>query len=269
MKPPLSKSDAQRALVLADILEVPFSEVLPAGEALPRDVELLRDGLVALRQPTAKIDCHDGGAPLRFLLTQAAVQPGRHVEFTGTSRLGERPHAPLLTALRTIPGLRLTEGNPWPLIVESPVAFRGPVAFEVTGLESSQFASSLLLGAARLAAAGVEASVRVTGSMTSEGYFALTRRWLERTGFVIDERASALFPTPAPSGEKMVIPGDWSSLGYLLALSWVSGIAVERIAFDTGHPEAANGHSTRSSIWRSLPEVWDKLRRPLTRLATE
>ena len=55
--PPLSKSDAQRALVLADILGVPFSEVLPAGEALPRDVEVLRDGLLALKNPTARIDC--------------------------------------------------------------------------------------------------------------------------------------------------------------------------------------------------------------------
>ena len=47
MRPPLSKSDAQRALVLADILGVPFSEVLPGDEALPRDVEVLRDGLIA------------------------------------------------------------------------------------------------------------------------------------------------------------------------------------------------------------------------------
>lgn len=37
----------------------------------------------------------------------------------------------------------------------------------------------------------------------------------------------------------MVIPGDWSSLGYLLALSWVSGQPVERIVFGTGHPDEA------------------------------
>lgn len=35
------------------------------------------------------------------------------------------------------------------------------------------------------------------------------------------------------------IPGDWSSLGYLLAFSWVTGISVDRLAFDTGHPDEA------------------------------
>ncbi len=240
MKPPLSKSDAQRALVLADIVGVPFSDVLPEGEALPRDVEILRDGLVALRQPSARIDCRDGGAPFRFLLTQAGVLPGRRVEFTGTTRLGERPHGPLLAALRAIPGLRIIEGNPWPVVVESPQQLTGPIRFEVTGAESSQFASSLLLGAARLVTAGVEASVRVDGPMTSEGYFSLTRRWLERSGFLIGEASSALTPTLSPSGEReLVIPGDWSSLGYLLALSWASGVAVERISFGTGHPDEA------------------------------
>ncbi|MDP2271886.1 MAG: 3-phosphoshikimate 1-carboxyvinyltransferase [Archangium sp.] len=223
MKPPISKSDAQRALVLADILNVPFSEVLPEGEALPGDVEVLRDGLIALRQPTARIDCHDGGAPFRFLLTQAAVLPGRRVEFVGTQRLGERPHGPLMQALRVIPGLRLTAGSPWPVIVESPPEIRGPLSFNVTGVESSQFASSLLLGAARLKSAGVAATVEVSGAMTSGGYFELTRSWVER--------CSALsFPA---------VPGDWSSLGYLLALSWVSGARVERIGFGTGHPDEA------------------------------
>ncbi len=225
MKPPISKSDAQRALVLADILNVPFSQVLPEGEPLPRDVEVLRDGLIALRQPTARIDCHDGGAPFRFLLTQAAVSPGRRVEFVGTARLGERPHGPLLEALRAIPGLRITEGNPWPVIVESPLVIRGPISFCVTGVQSSQFASSLLLGVARLKAAGVPATVEVTGALTSGGYFELTRAWVDR--------CSALTSRFPP------VPGDWSSLGYLLALSWVSGARVERLGFGTGHPDEA------------------------------
>ena len=240
MKPPLSKSDAQRALVLADILGVPFAKLLPADEALPRDVQVLRDGLVALRSQTARIDCQDGGAPFRFLLTQAAVLPGRRVEFVGTARLGERPHGPLIAALRGLPGVRIEVGSPWPVRVTSSM-ISGAVSFETTGTESSQFASSLLLGAARLAAGGVAASLKVTGSMTSEGYFSLTRTWLERVGFEVKEEGSTLSPTLSPAGERetAVIPGDWSSLGYLLALSWVSGARVERIAFGTGHPDEA------------------------------
>lgn len=241
MKPPLSKSDAQRALVLADILGVPFERLLPAGETLPRDVQVLRDGLIALRGPVARIDCQDGGAPFRFLLTQAAVLPGRTVEFVGTARLGERPHGPLVAALRAIPGVQISLGSPWPVTVRSSEISR-PIVFEVTGTESSQFASSLLLGAARLAAGGVPAGVRVSGSMTSEGYFALTRSWIERVGFEVKEDVRTLSPTLSPWGERgtvVEIPGDWSSLGYLLALSWVSGARVERIVFGTGHPDEA------------------------------
>ena len=175
---------------------------------------------------------------------------GRRVEFIGTSRLGERPHAPLLAALRTISGLVLTEGTPWPLTIESPAVISGPLHFSVTGTESSQFASSLLLGAARLAAVGIEARVQVEGALTSEGYFALTRSWLERTGFQVGEEASALTPTLSPAGEREAefpkIPGDWSSLGYLLALSWVSGLKVDRLAFDTGHPDEAIAAHLRS-----------------------
>jgi 3-phosphoshikimate 1-carboxyvinyltransferase len=80
--------------------------------------------------------------------------------------------------------------------------------------------------------------------MTSEGYFALTRRWVERAGFDVTQTAQTLTPTLSPAGEREgiefpAIPGDWSSLGYLLALSWVSGLPVERLAFDTGHPDEA------------------------------
>lgn len=44
----------------------------------------------------------------------------------------------------------------------------------------------------------------------------------------------------------MVIPGDWSSLGYLLALSWASGEPVERLVFGTAHPDEAIATHLRS-----------------------
>jgi len=242
LTPPLSKSDAQRALVLADILGVPFERILPAGEALPRDVEVLRAGLLALHDTTATIDCRDGGAPFRFLLTQASVLPGRQVSFTGTSRLGERPHAPLVNALRHALGpigLHLSEGNPWPLSVHSPDSLRGPFEFTISGVESSQYASSLLLGAARLAVSmGEVITLTLEGPFTSSGYFALTQTWLERAGFSVAARDTSLWVSaPKRSVPFPTIPGDWSSIGYLLALSWVSGLRIERMQFDSGHPD--------------------------------
>ena len=240
--PPISKSDAQRALVIADILGVPLASLLPADELLPTDVEVLHDGLRALQSPGAIIDCRDGGAPFRFLLAQAAVIPGRQVQFLGTARLGERPHAPLVAALRASladQGLRISEGSPWPLTLQSPDTLRGPFRFHVTSAQSSQYASALLLASARLSRqSGEVVSLAISGERVSESYFALTRSWLERSGFLVAGDADELWIT-APHGEGRLppIPGDWSSMGYLLALSWKTGLPVDRLQFGTGHPD--------------------------------
>ncbi|MEW6432534.1 MAG: 3-phosphoshikimate 1-carboxyvinyltransferase [Myxococcota bacterium] len=242
LTPPPSKSDALRALVLSDATGVPLA--LPEAEALPRDVDVLRAGLLALRQPTADVDCRDGGAPFRFLLAQAAVLPSRTVRFRGTPRLGERPHRPLLDALRAAlgpHGLTVTEGAPWPLTVASPAHPERATAFAVTGAESSQFASALLLAAARLTAAdGLARDVRVDGALASEGYLAMTARWLAAFGFGVEVLGGHTRvtgwrrPTSVPS-----IPGDWSSLTVLLPLAWRTGARVARVALGTGHPDEA------------------------------
>ena len=243
LRPPLSKSDAQRALVLAEVLRVPLESVVPSSEVLPRDVTVLRGGLQALRAREAAIDCHDGGAPFRFLLTQAALAEGRVVRFTGTPRLGARPHRPLLQSLQEAlgpRGLRLEEeGQPWPLVVHAPATLRGAVHFSVTGVESSQFASSLLLGAAKVAqATGEASSLAVAGPLTSEGYLALTRRWVEKAGFPVTEAQGSWVVHPAMSPGVLAVPGDWSSLTYLLVLAWKAGAAVERVDFEAAHPDA-------------------------------
>lgn len=240
--PPLSKSDAQRALVIADLLGVPFADVLPPNELLPTDVQVLHDGLLALRTQASAIDCRDGGAPFRFLLAQAAVLPGRLVEFRGTERLGERPHGPLVAALRDSladRGLRIKEGQPWPLVLQSPAQLRGPFSFRVTGAQSSQYASALLLASARLAReSGEVVSLGIAGERVSELYFRLTRDWLERTGFHVAGDDTELWISAPRSPQALPsIPGDWSSIGYLLAFSWVSGLAVERLRFSSGHPD--------------------------------
>ena len=247
--PPVSKSDAQRALVLARILGRPDQLALIAGEdELPSDVRALNAGLQALGDVTRgllNIDCADGGAPFRLLLGQAAVTPGAHVHFRGTQRLGERPHGALVESLRAAlgkSGLHIKEGAPWPMEVRAPASTAGaePV-FRVAAAESSQYPSSLLLAAAALYTREKRAwTVELDGPVASEGYLGLTLAWLKRSGFTVERKGHALSVTgwsePAVAPR---VPGDWSSLGYLLLVAWRCGGTALRADLTADHPDRA------------------------------
>ncbi|MFY0576420.1 3-phosphoshikimate 1-carboxyvinyltransferase [Cystobacter fuscus] len=248
LTPPISKSDAQRALVLAHLTGAwPLPEIQREPEHfLPADVRVLRRGVEALRLPPGTVrdvDCADGGAPFRILVTQAAVTPGAHVRLTGTPRLGERPHGPLFESLREAlggSGLVLTEGKPWPVELRAPERTGEPV-FRVPGDQSSQYASSLLLGCAALFLRERRPwRVEITGTLTSAGYLELTVSWLRRFGFTVEERDGRFEVADYRAPERTpAMPGDWSSLGYLLLLAWRTGGSVERADLGSAHPDQA------------------------------
>lgn len=247
LTPPPSKSDAQRALALAHALGDPSLAELPFDDdALPDDVKVLRRGLEILRTRPgagAYIDCHDGGAPFRILLGQAAATPGAFVRLVGSARLGQRPHRPLLEALRTTlgpAGLVLDEGSPWPITVRGAARTPEP-RFAISASESSQFPTSLLLAAAGLVVRERRPwTVTLTGPTASRGYLELTLAWLARMGFAteVTDSAVTLLDVRAPSS-KPVVPGDWSSIGYLLLVAWASGGAVALVDKDAAHPDRA------------------------------
>jgi len=231
LTPPISKSDAQRALVLARIIGAP--DPLP-DEELPADVQVLRAGLDVLATGGAEIQCHDGGAPFRFLLTQAAVTPGAHVKLFGTPRLAERPHSALFDALQ--PAAQRGAGT---LLAEVRALEPLPESFTVSSDQSSQFASSLLLGAAAIAHRTQRpCTVRVEGARVSDGYLQMTVRWLRAAGFEVrgDSALVVKWVAPRPLPE---LPGDWSSLGYLLLAAWSCDGRVARLSDPTLHPDGA------------------------------
>jgi len=250
LTPPISKSDAQRALVLAHLTGAwPLPDLQNEPEEfLPADVHVLRRGIEALRLPPGPmrdVDCADGGAPFRILVTQSAVTPGAQVRLTGTPRLGERPHGPLFESLREAlgpAGLLLTEGHPWPVELRAPLSTleREPV-FRVPGAQSSQYASSLLLGCAALFLRERRSwRVEIIGPLTSAGYLELTVSWLRRFGFTVHERDGHFEVADYRAPERPpAMPGDWSSLGYLLLIAWHTGGSVERADLASAHPDQA------------------------------
>lgn len=244
LRPPISKSDAQRALVLAYALGVP-APALGAREGLPNDVRIVAEALGRFRAAEAglvEIDCEDGGAPLRLLVAQAALRPGAITRFVGTPRLGARPHGALFAALRRAlgpAGLRIDEGSPWPLEIRG-VDGAG-ARFLVAADESSQPVSALVLAAVAIVRrTGRACAVEHGLPLASPGYLALTLSWLERAQ-VRHTYAGAVITIDAiaPCAALPTVPADWSSVGYLLLAAYASGGAVERIATDTEHPDRA------------------------------
>ena len=125
------------------------------------------------------------------------------------------------------------------LIAEVRPVEKPPSAFTVSSDESSQFASSLLLAAAAIAQrSAAPCSERVEAARVSDGYLQMTLRWLRAAGFEVSGKGEFTVhpgsPRPLPP-----VPGDWSSLGYLLLLAWAVRGTVNRMSDPSLHPDGA------------------------------
>jgi len=232
--PPPSKSDALRLLAVAHILDRPDWLTAIGPRPWASDVETFASGLAALRSAehgeAILIDCHDGGAPLRFLLSLAAITPGRF-RFVGSARLGARPHAPLVTALSRAlgpGGLSIRSGDPWPIEVHASGATGEPL-FRVSGAESSQYPSSLVVAAAALFHREHRPwLVGIDGPVVSEGYLELTLRALRQAGFRVERLRSSveILAWDAHAAQAPGVPADWSAIAFLLPIAWKTGGSV-------------------------------------------
>ena len=250
LAPPCSKSDAQRALALAYALDDPSLATFDANAVLPADVRATERGLEALRGKTASafVDVGDGGAPLRILLGQAAATIGSHLFIAGSKRLAERPHDALVRSLLdAIGGLSIRREpmhggeEAFSFVVDGPNKPASTPRFTIRATESSQFATSLLLAAAGLARREQRAwEVVLDGPLASKGYLDLPPTWLERAGVGYSLRDAVITVHPEATLKKPgVIPGDWSSLGYLLLVAWRSGGSVRLVDAEATHPDRA------------------------------
>lgn len=236
---PPSKSDAIRALATAHALGLAAPEL--GAKELPEDVEVFAHACGTLRNGTpATIDCRDGGAPFRFALALAAATASGEVSLVGSPRLGERPHAPLIEALRAA-GATIELGSPWPIRVR-PMRDPQPL-FRVAANESSQFASALLLAAAARSRIERRAwTLELVGEIASAGYLDLTLQWLRAAGVRVasDGRRLQIDATASSSDTKLPpVPSDWSSLGYLLLIAWKIGARVQGVDLTQPHPDRA------------------------------
>jgi len=166
--------------------------------------------------PADVIDCANSGTTMRLAAAAGALTDGLAV-LTGDESLCSRPQKPLLQALDQLGGrAESTRSNGQaPLIVGGPI-MGGSAA--LPGDVSSQFVTALLM-AGPVTDAGVDLTLQT--ELKSAPYVDITLELLDDFG-VSARRTSRGFSVGGfqqydPPGGEYTVPGDFSSVSYLLA----------------------------------------------------
>jgi 3-phosphoshikimate 1-carboxyvinyltransferase len=166
--------------------------------------------------PDDVIDCANSGTTMRLTTATAALGDGLTV-LTGDDSLRSRPQGPLLDALRDL-GARAdsTRGNGQAPLVVGGAIDGGEVA--IPGDVSSQYITALLMAGA-VTEDGID--VELTTELKSAPYVDITLEVLADFG-VEAAATDDGFTVPggqsyAPEGGEYAVPGDFSSMSYLLS----------------------------------------------------
>ncbi|PSQ31576.1 3-phosphoshikimate 1-carboxyvinyltransferase [Halobacteriales archaeon QS_9_67_15] len=185
------------------------------------------DGLPEV--PADVIDCANSGTTMRLTTATAALADGTTV-LTGDSSLRSRPQGPLLDAIEQLGG----RAESTRATGQAPLVVRGPVEggrASIPGDVSSQFVTGLLMAGA-VSSNGV--TVDLETELKSAPYVDITIEVLgafgvEATavdgGYRVEGDQSY-----EPEGGEYRVPGDFSSMSYLLAagaLAAPDGVTVE------------------------------------------
>jgi len=199
--------------------------------------------------PDDVIDCANSGTTMRLVTAAAALADGVTV-LTGDGSLRSRPQGPLLDALGDL-GVRAesTRANGQaPLVVGGPLA-GGEVA--IPGDVSSQYVTALLMAGA-VTDEGIE--VDLTTALKSAPYVDITLELLadfgveatpvDEAGDPLDGAAGAAgFSVPGgqayePAGGSYAVPGDFSSISYLLGAGAAAAAPGETVRIEGARPSA-------------------------------
>jgi 3-phosphoshikimate 1-carboxyvinyltransferase len=185
--------------------------------------------------PADVIDCENSGTTMRLVTATAALADGTTV-LTGDASLRSRPQEPLLDAIEQLGGsAESTRGNG-----QAPLVVGGPItggAVDIPGDVSSQFVTALLMAGA-VTNHGID--VDLTTDLKSAPYVDITREVLTDFGVETTRRESG-FSVPGgqtyESGGSYSVPGDFSSISYLLAAGVLAG-GNDVVRIEGAHPSA-------------------------------
>ncbi|QSG15471.1 3-phosphoshikimate 1-carboxyvinyltransferase [Halapricum desulfuricans] len=206
--------------------------------------------------PDDVIDCANSGTTMRLVTATAALGDGLTV-LTGDDSLRSRPQGPLLDAIDQLDGrAESTRGNG-----QAPLVVGGPVdggRVSIPGDVSSQYITALLMAGA-ITDGGIEIALET--ELKSAPYVDITLEVLE--GFGIDAESTTEGFVVAggqsydPDGGEYTVPGDFSSISYLLAMGALA--APDGLAVTGAYPSAQGDAAIVDVLQRMGADLtWDR-----------
>jgi 3-phosphoshikimate 1-carboxyvinyltransferase len=218
-----SKSETNRLLLLQAL----YPNLNIENTSNSDDSEVMLRALQNSQLPTPNsqlVDVHHAGTAMRFLTAFFAIQEGKEVILTGSSRMKERPIKILIEALNHL-GAEISfeenEGFP-PIKIKGKKLTQNKVSLPAN--VSSQYISALLLIAPKLEN-GLE--LILEGEITSIPYIKMTLALLEEIGIETSFENNTIKVTYHPSiiiHHPITVESDWSSASY-----WYSIIALSEV----------------------------------------
>lgn len=196
-------------------------------------------------------DVHHAGTAMRFLTAFFAIQEGKEVVLTGSSRMQERPIQILVAALQEL-GATINyvtkEGFP-PLRIRGKKITKNKVTLAAN--VSSQYISALLLMAPKLEN-GLE--LHLEGEITSIPYIKMTLALLNEIGVSTSFENNLISVAPQPTihhPKSMTVESDWSSASYWYSIVALSEIGTQ-ITLSSYKPKSLQGDVALVDIYKNF-----------------
>ncbi len=204
---PSSKSLSNRLLIIKSLCEDDF-KIHNLSES--DDTKIL-DGCLQNIDTWRVFDVNDAGTPLRFLTAAFAISQGNRL-LTCSSRMSERPVAPLVDALNVLGAkIRYFDKKGFPPLVINGSEIRGGKIAVDAGI-SSQFISALLLIAPVLPE-GLEITLK--NPVASAPYIRMTLGLMEHFGIVSEWKDDIIKIKPQKYQAKdYTVEADWSAAAF-------------------------------------------------------
>lgn len=238
-----SKSETNRLLLLQAL----YPNIVLENTSNSDDSDVMRKALSA---DTMVKDIHHAGTAMRFLTAFYAIQEGKEVLLTGSSRMKERPIKILVEALQQLDADILYEENDGfpPLRIRGKKITKNRISSKAD--VSSQYISALLLIAPKLEN-GLELTLE--GDVTSVPYIQMTLALLDeigvKTSFVGNTITVAHTKTVEP--KTITVESDWSSASYFYSIVALSDIGTE-ITLSSYKENSLQGDSVLAEIYYDL-----------------